>query len=296
MELYQLRYFETAVRLGSLTAAAAACHVSQPSLSMQLRKLEEELGVRLVERQPRGVVPTPAGERLLLTTRRLVREVEGCRRDLRRRLFAPSPELRIGLPPLLAAVTLPRPLARFLSGRENLRITVRELPHQALAEALTSQTIDLALTTLARPLPYSTESVPLFRLEYGVVCPSVHPLARLKHVRLRDLLPYRVSLYQDPAGFVERLTQLAAEAGTQPRIVFHSDQALTVFEMASAGLGLAVLPTLFRPRALRRHLVMLPLHERNLGFPVVAAWNRDQPTPAGFEALLQSLRDELPDA
>jgi len=294
MELYQLRYFEAVVRLGSLTTAAATCHVSQPSLSAQLKNLEAELGVRLVDRQARGVVPTPAGERLLLTARRLMLEVDGCRRDLRRRSFAQPPEIRLGLSPLLAAVVLPRPLAQFLAGRDNLRITVRELPQQQLTEALTSHALDLALITQAQPLPVTTESRPLFRLAYGIVCAQEHPLAKLKQPRLRDLLPYRVSLYQDPAGFADRLNQIGAEIGQPPRIVFHSDQALTVFEMASAGLGVAVLPTLFRERARRQRLAMLPLHDRNLSFPVVAVWNRNLPVPPGLESLLRACQDWVP--
>lgn len=294
MELYQLRYFEAVVRLGSLTTAAATCHVSQPSLSAQLKNLEAELGVRLVDRQARGVVPTPAGERLLLTARRLMLEVDGCRRDLRRRNFAQPPEIRLGLSPLLAAVVLPRPLAQFLAGRDNLRITVRELPQQQLTEALTSHALDLALITQAQLLPVTTESRPLFRLAYGIVCAQEHPLAKLKQPRLRDLLPYRVSLYQDPAGFADRLTQIGAEIGQPPRIVFHSDQALTVFEMASAGLGVAVLPTLFRERARRQRLAMLPLHDRNLSFPVVAVWNRNLPVPPGLESLIRACQDWVP--
>ena len=291
MELYQLRYFEAVVRLGSLTTAAAACHVSQPSLSAQLKNLEAELGVRLVDRQARGVIPTPAGERLLLTARRLRRAADGGRRHRRRRNFAQPPESRLGLSPLLAAVVLPRPLAQFLAGRDNLRITVRELPHLQLTEALTSHALDLALITQSQPLPVTTEARPLFRLAYGIVCAREHPLTKIKQPRLRDLLPYRVSLYQDPAGFADRLTQLGTEVGQPPRIVFHSDQALTVFEMASAGLGVAVLPTLFRERAQRHRLAMLPLYDRNLSFPVVAVWNRSLPVSPGLESLIRACQD-----
>ncbi|MBK8857069.1 MAG: LysR family transcriptional regulator [Opitutaceae bacterium] len=288
MEFYQLRYFESVIRHGSLTTAAADCHVSQPSLSTQLKNLEAEFGLKLVERKPRGVVPTPAGERLLLTSRRLLAEVDSCQHDLRRRNFHSLPELRIGVAPLFAAVMLPRPLARFLHDMDSYRIIVRELPHQQLAEALTSHAIDLGLITQARPLPVSIEARTLFQLNYAIFCPRDHPLTRLRQPRLRDLLPYRLALYQDPAGFVDRLSQLGIETGKPPRIIFSSDQALTVFEMALAGLGVAVLPTLFKDRARRRRMVMLPLHDRNLGFPFVAAWSRDRSQPPGLEAFLRA--------
>jgi DNA-binding transcriptional LysR family regulator len=286
METFQLRYFAAVAHRGSLTAAAVDCHVSQPSLSTQIKNLEAELGARLLERKARGVVPTKAGERLLLTARRLLAEVDDCKRDIRRRNFPGLPELRIGLAPFLAAVMLPRALAKFLGGQDSYRIIVRELPHGQLPEALSNRVIDLALITRARPLPVTLETRELFTLQYAVFCPRQHPLVRLRQLRLRDLLPHRLALYHDPAGFADRISQLGVEAGVPARIIFSSDQALTVFEMASAGLGVAVLPTLFRDRAKRRRMVMLPLHERNLSFPVVAAWNRSQPTPAGLEALM----------
>ncbi|MDD2764085.1 MAG: LysR family transcriptional regulator [Opitutaceae bacterium] len=290
MEIFQLRYFETVIRQGSLTAAAAECHVSQPSLSTQVRNLEDELGVRLLERKARGVVPTRAGERLLLTTRRLLSEVESCRRDLRRRNFAGLPELRIGIQPFLASIMLPRLLAQFLGGHDSYQIMVRELPYYQLAEALASRAIDLGLSTLARPLPSPAEARELFSLRYAVICHPEHPLARIRRPRLQDLLPHRLALYNDPAGLVERLTQLGDSARQPARVIFSSNQALTVFEMASAGLGAAVLPTLFAERARRRKLVMRPLADRSLQFPVVVAWNHDLPAPPGLDAFLRVCR------
>lgn len=294
METFQLRYFEAVVRLGSLTAAAVECHVSQPSLSTQVRNLEEELGARLLERKPRGVVPTRAGERLLGTAHRLLAEVEACRRDVRRRNFTSLPVLRIGIQPFLAAVMLPRLLEQFLRAHDSYQIVARELTHTQLPEALASGAIDLGLSTLARPLGPPCEVRELFSLRYAVFCQAEHPLARLRRPRLRQLLPHRLALYNDPAGLVESLNQLGEAAGTPARVIFSSDQALTVFEMASAGIGAAVLPTLFVERARRRQLVMRPLADPGLRFPVVAAWNGSRAVVPGLMAFLRVCRDLPP--
>lgn len=288
METFQLRYFTAVIRRGSLTAAAADCHVSQPSLSTQIKNLETELGVKLLERKARGVIPTKAGERLLLTAQRLLAEVDECRRDIRRRNFAGLPGLRIGIQPLLAAVLLPRPLARFLAGRDSYQIIVRELSHPDLVDALSSQTIDLGFTSFAHPRPPRLQVRELLPLRYGAFCLSGHPLTRTAQPRLRHLLPHRLALFNDPANLVERISQSGMEAGSPARIIFSSDQAMTVFEMAAAGLGVAVLPLLLEEWARRRRMAVLPLHDRNLGFPVVATWNRDRPAPPGMEALVQA--------
>ncbi|MBS0663232.1 MAG: LysR family transcriptional regulator [Verrucomicrobia bacterium] len=290
MEFFQLRYFESIARLGSLTAAAAECHVSQPSLSTQLRNLEDEFGTRLLERRSRGVVPTRAGERLLVTARRLLGEVETCRRDVRHRNYAGLPELRLGIQPFLASVMLPGLLSRFLGGHDSYQVIVRELSHYQVTESLLSHTVDLCLSSLVRPVSAPLASRVLFTLRYALFTQPDHPAARLRRPQLRDLLAHRLALYNDPAGIVERVTQLGDQAGTPARVIFCSDQALTVFEMASAGLGVAVLPTLFAERARRRKMVMTPLADRSLQVPVVAAWYQGATPKAGLDAFLQVCR------
>lgn len=286
MELFQLRYFEAVVRRGSLTAAAVDCHISQPSLSTQIKNLEEEIGVKLLERKARGVVPTRAGQRLMLTARRMLTEADGFMQDVRRRDFSGLPEVRIGIQPFLAATMLARPLAGYLAGRNAYQIVVRELPHHRVTEALDGRAIDLSLSAMPRPVPSHLETRVLFDLHYSVFCPRRHPLARVKQPRLRDLLPHRLALFNDPSNLVERISQLGVRLGRPANVVFSSDQALTVFEMVSTGLGVAVLPTVIRERARRRRLVIQPLHDRNLHLPVLAAWNRDRPLAPQVEAFL----------
>lgn len=294
MEMFQLRYFEAVVRRGSLTAAAADCHISQPSLSMQIKNLEAELGVQLLERKARGVVPTPAGRRLMLTTRRLLTELEVFHGDVRRRNFAGPPEVRIGIQPFLAATMLARPLARYLGGKDAYQIIVRELPHHRLAEALESRAIDLSLSAMPRAVPAQVSTQLLFDLRYRVFCPRGHPLARLKAPRLRDLLSHPLVLFNDPANLVERVSQLGESLRQPARIILSSDQALTVFEMVAAGLGVAVLPAVMQERARRRKLVVLPLADRGLHLPVLAAWNRDRTLPPEVESFLAAFSRAVP--
>ncbi len=294
MEAFQLRYFESVVRRGSLTAAALDCGVSQPSLSTQIKNLEDELGIRLLDRKARGVSPTKAGERLLLTARRLLADMDECKRDLRRRNFAGLPTLRLGAQPLLASTVLPRTLAGFLKGQDSYQVVVREIAHHEFDENLSSRAIDLGLCMMTGSLPSHLDARNLFILTYGIVCAADHPLTKLKRPRLRDLLPHRLALFNDQANLVDRISQLGSLEGKPARVIFSSNQALTVFEMVAAGLGVSVLPTILEGRVKQRHLVLLPLHDRNLDFPVMAVWERNRALPVGAEALLEFISRSHP--
>lgn len=288
MEIFQLGYFEAIARRGSLRAAAHACHVSPSSLSVQMRNLEQEVGARLFERRSRGLILTRAGERLLLTARRIRQEADQARRDLRRREFGFRQRLSVGIQPMLAAEILARPLGEFLARREDLLVEVRERTPARLLEALVEEEMDLCLLTLPPALPPGIEVKRLRSLRYAAFfTPELDP-GRGTNLRLRDLRSHRLLLFADPAGLAERMSS-AAGAEAEPRVIFSSDQAMTVFEMAAHGIGIAVLPALFRERADRRGLLHRPLRDAGLVSHVGVAWSRH----AGLSGNAQDLIDGL---
>lgn len=290
MELYQLQYFEAAARTGSMQAAAAACHVSQPALSVQIKNLEKECGHRLLVRTARGVSLTAAGQRMLATARRIREETATLRRDLRRRHFGTAPRLRIGLQPFLASDLFARPLRVFLRDHPDWQVTLRERANDRLLDLLLAEQVDVCLMTATEGLPASVETHRLFRLRYAAFCLPENPLARRASVRLRDLLPHPLLAFHDPSGLVEQLHATAEAEGIEAHIVLGSDHALTAFELAAEGLGVAILPTVLAERARRRGLVALPLVERSLQSEIVAAWRRNAPLPEGFSRLLEAVK------
>ena len=289
MELYQLAYFEAAARTGSMQAAAAACHVSQPALSVQIKNLEQDCGHRLLVRTARGVTLTPAGQRMLATARRLREETATLRRDLRRRHFGDTPRLRIGLQPFLASDLIANPLQGFLRDHPGWQVILRERANDRLLDLLLGEQVDVCLMTALPTLPASVESRLLFRLRYAAYCLPDSPLAKRASVRLRDLLPHRLLVFHDPSSLVEQLHAAADQLDCEANIALGSDHALTAFELAAEGLGVALLPISLAPRAERRGLRVMPLAERNLRASIVAVWRRGSPPPGAFNQLLDVL-------
>jgi LysR family hydrogen peroxide-inducible transcriptional activator len=289
VELYQLNYFEAAARTGSMQAAAAACHVSQPALSVQIKNLEKECGHRLLVRTARGVSLTPAGQRMLATARRIREETATLRRDLRRRHFGTAPRLRIGLQPFLASDLFARPLRVFLRDHPDWQVTLRERANDRLIDLLLGEQVDVCLMTATEGLPSSVETRRLFCLRYMAYCLPESPLARRRSVRLRDLLPQPLLVSDDPSQLVEQLHTTAETTDVETNIVLGSDHALTAFELAAEGLGVAILPEVLAGRARRRGLRALPLAERALQVEIIAAWRRNAPLPEGFNRLLGAM-------
>lgn len=293
MEFHQLRYFESAARLGSMMAAAAECHVSQPALSVQIRKLEESAGAKLLIREARGVRLTPAGERTLLAARRILRESTGWEGDMRKGDFGGSRPIRVAVQPFLSSELLPKPLAESLRGSEgNLRLRFRERAPSVIPGVLRSGEVDFALVDLnTTPMGEFVTEV-ILRIPYALFVPKGHPLADSDApVRLPELIGANLLLYSPSPGLEARLADAAGHGTTAWDPVFTSDNASGVFELVVAGVGVAVLPAVFKGAALRRGVVFRELADY-AGEVVVAAAHRqdEQPRPA-LMAFLDNLRN-----
>ena len=293
MEMHQLRYLEAVARCGSMMAAAAHCHVSQPALSVQIKKLEEEIGAPLLLRNARGVTLTAAGARTLVTARRILREVEQLRADARRRSFRAQPVVRLAVQPYLATELLPALLADQPAAGEKPQLQLRERPPARVVESVASGGSDLGLLDL--------EAVPLgeliteefARLPYACFCHADHPLAAKRAVRLAHLLASPLLLLDPTPGLLRRLTALAREREQELNIPLASEMAATVFEFVTRGAGVAVLPLSFAARAKRRRLVLRPLADYDGRVAIGAVWRRAESPPTGALPLLETLRSRL---
>src|SRR6202050_2034093 len=147
MEIHQLRYFVAAAECGNISRAAERCHVAQPSLSQQLKKLESLLGVKLFDRVGRGIAITDAGRALLPRARQILAQVRDAEANLQREAAGCQGTLIVGAIPTMAPYLLPPALEKFRSTYPDCQISVREDLTEQLAEALANNEIDCALVS-----------------------------------------------------------------------------------------------------------------------------------------------------
>ena len=290
MELGQLEAFVEAQRRGSITRAAEALDVTQPTLTARLRGLETELGTALLIRGRRGVTLTAAGRRFLP---RAMAALEAVRRgvaDTRSAREARGGFLTLGLASDLALYLAPAALARFARSHPDVEVTVRSGRSRAVAEALRADEIELALVSQLVVLP-ELSSRPLFTEDVPVVVGRGHAFAKRSRVSIEDLALSGLVI-RDPAAYLHTLTlAYFAEAGTAPRILMELDNTEACKRVVLAGFGAALLPEMAIRDELRRgELVMVRVEGASVPKRTIhALWRTGGEPSATANALLKSL-------
>jgi LysR family transcriptional regulator, hydrogen peroxide-inducible genes activator len=245
MELQQLRYFCAIADTGSFTRAARQTHVSQPSLSQQIRKLEDELGARLIDRLGRNVQLTELGRSFLPRARAVLRDLEAARTDVVERKLSVSGPISVGVIPTIAPYFLPPILATFSRKYPEVRVTVAEEITPLLLERLRAGTTDVVIAAL--PLPARSQdfqSFPLRVEKLFAVLPNQHSLAKRRAVSLGELQDDPFVLLRDGHCFRETAFAACKRARLNPRIIFESGQFSSILSMVSAGLGVSIVPAM----------------------------------------------------
>jgi LysR family hydrogen peroxide-inducible transcriptional activator len=241
MELHQLRYFCAAAETSSFTRAAQREHVSQPSLSQQIIKLEDELNTRLFERLGRKVRLTAAGERFLPHARSILREVTAARSDVQDPAGMTSGKLTIGAIPTIGPYFLPRHLSAFAARWPQVQVAVVEDTTPVLLQKLRSAEIDLALLAL----PVSGRDLVTLELlteRLFLVVPARHPLAREASVSLKMLRSDHFLLLKEGHCFRETAIAACKAARLKPNVVFESGHFESIVSLVAGGLGISIVP------------------------------------------------------
>jgi DNA-binding transcriptional LysR family regulator len=257
MELGQIEAFVEAQRRGSITRAAAALELTQPTLTARLRGLEQELGAQLLVRGRRGVSLTPAGRRFLPRAQAALEAVRRGIADTKAAREGRGGVLAVGLATDLALYIAPAALARFARTHPDVEINVRSGRSHAVAEALRTDEIEIALVSQLVALP-ELASRPLFEESVPVVVGRGHPLAGRGRIAIDELARAGLVM-RDPAAYLHAITtQYFATAGTAPRILMELNNTEACKRVVLAGLGAALLPQMAIHEELRRgDLVML---------------------------------------
>jgi LysR family hydrogen peroxide-inducible transcriptional activator len=241
MQIHQLRYFCAVARTGSFTRAAQQEHLAQPSLSQQIRKLEDELGIRLFDRLGRSVRLTQPGEAFLPRAEAIVRQVADAKIEIQELAGAERGKLVIGAIPTIAPYFLPSCLASFARKFPHVQISVVEEVTNGLLNRVHQGAVDLALLALPVPAPHCV-SRELFRERLYVVVPQDHRLAASAHVHLAQIANDPFLLLKEGHCFRENTLAACGRARLQPNVVFESGQFTTILAMVAAGTGVSVVP------------------------------------------------------
>ncbi|MEY2599162.1 MAG: hypothetical protein RLZZ142_1421 [Verrucomicrobiota bacterium] len=241
MEIYQLQYFLEVATLRSFTRAAERLHVAQPALSEQIRRLEAELGTRLIDRGRRESCPTAAGKVLMERAQGLLEQLDSTRRAVEDIAGLRSGRLVVAAIPSVSACLLPKQIYQFRKAHPSIELLLIEGTSEHITEAVESGRADLGIVQLPVPTP-RLHSRSLLRESFLLLLPANHPLATHKQVPLSQLADEPFVFYKGRAR--DSALKACLQAGFAPKIACESGELETVRSLVAAGLGIAILPEL----------------------------------------------------
>lgn len=242
MQLHQLEYFLAVARHLHFTRAAEELHVAQPSVSQQIRKLEDELGAPLFHRMKRGVALTPAGETLLPWARRALADVEQARAEVQELAGLRRGRLAVGATPSVSTTLLPRALALFHAEHPGVSLTLREAGSGNLIRHLEQGELDLAV--IIRRRHPALQTIPFLEEELVLAVPPAHELAERDSVEIGELRDVPLVMFREGYDLREATLAACRRAGFEPRMVLDGGEMDSVLRLVAAGLGVAVVPSM----------------------------------------------------
>ncbi|HET6804596.1 MAG TPA: DNA-binding transcriptional regulator OxyR [Frateuria sp.] len=244
MNLRDLAYLVSLAEHRHFGRAAEASFVSQPTLSTQIKKLEDELGVALVERTPRKVLLTETGREIARRARGVLAEVEEIRAIAQRTRDPEAGRLRLGVFPTLGPYLLPHLVPRVRQRFPRLELLLIEEKTEQIVRMLREGSLDVGILAL----PVHEESLHaefLFEEPFVLAVPDDHPLAHRKaRLKLADLEDESLLLLEDGHCLRDQALELCQLAGAGEKVGFRATSLETLRQMVAANVGITLLPTL----------------------------------------------------
>ncbi len=243
MNLRDLRYLVAVAELRHFGRAAEACFVSQPTLSTQLKKLEEHLGVQLVERSHRHVLMTPVGEAIAARARRILQEADELVETARMHRDPLAGDLRVGIIPTLGPYLLPHLVPAARAALPRLRLLLYEDKTDHLLAQLRQGILDGVI--LAVPVEDDgLDSEPLFREPFLLAAPSAQAPARGRRARTEQLRGAPVLLLEEGHCLRDQALDVCHTVGATEAREFRATSLETLRQMVASGAGVTLLPEL----------------------------------------------------
>ncbi|MCB1687364.1 MAG: LysR family transcriptional regulator [Halioglobus sp.] len=298
MTLTELRYLVALSETGHFRKAAEQCNVSQPTLSIAIKKLEEELGISLFERAHHKVAATPTGLRIVEQARTILQETQNLRHLAEQGKDPLGSVLCVGAIYTVGPYLFPRLISRLQQLAPNMPLFIEENYTANLRGKLSSGALDAIFVAL----PFTETEVvtrALFDEPFVVLLPEDHPLATESHIDTRALAEHRVLLMGEGHCFRDQvleacpgLQQAIREKSAQGNTVIEGSSLETLKHMVASGLGITVLPESAAREATygERTLAVRPFLDPAPRRSIALAWRVSYPRSEAIDILIDSLR------
>jgi LysR family hydrogen peroxide-inducible transcriptional activator len=243
VNLKDLRYLVALADTGHFGKAAERTFVSQPTLSAQLKKLEEYLGVKLVERRPKNVQLTEVGKQVVARARRMLNEGDEIIAVARNNADPFAGKLKMALIPTIGPYLLPRVMPKLRKALPHLKLMLYEYQTESLLARLRDGEIDIGIMAL----PTSEDGIEtrvLYQEDFTVALPNGHALGAKSTIKLQDLKGHTLLLLEDGHCLRDQALEVCSRVDVREPEDFRATSLETLRQMVVAGLGITLLPEL----------------------------------------------------
>lgn len=296
MNLRDLQYLVALAEHKHFGRAAEATFVSQPTLSTQIMKLEDELGVALVERTPRKILLTEVGREIVQRARDVLNEVEQIRLIARRTLDPESGTLRLGIFPTLGPYLLPHVVPQIRERFPRLELLLVEEKTELILRQLREGRLDAGI--LALPVHDQQLHVEkLFDEPFVLAVPAGNPLASRRSIKLEDLADQNLLLLEDGHCLRDQALEVCQLAGAGEKSGFRATSLETLRQMVAANVGITLLPILAvkPPVAQVDNVALIVFRGRPPSRQIAMLWRKSS-AMHGFLSDFATLFKQLPDS
>ncbi|MEW9919409.1 hydrogen peroxide-inducible genes activator [Marimonas sp. MJW-29] len=281
----QLRYFEALALHRHFGRAAEASAISQPALSVQIKELEEALGVQLFERSARQVRLTSFGESFEARVREILRRVDDLDDFARAARGKLAGRFRIGVIPTIAPYLLPHLIGNLARSHPGLDLHVRETLTPKLVQELLQGQLDTAIVALPVAEPAFTEK-PIFEERFVLVRPESE--ADKPAPRGEELRDMRLLLLEEGHCLREQTLSFCSTSGAVPRDGLDGSSLSTLVQMVGAGIGVTMIPEMAIPVETRSARVCCtPLEDPQPGRTIGMIWRRTSPLTEAYDEIAE---------
>jgi LysR family hydrogen peroxide-inducible transcriptional activator len=286
MNLKDLKYLVALADTGHFGKAAERSFVSQPTLSAQLKKLEEYLGVKLVERQPKNVQLTEVGRQIVVRARRMLDEGDEIVALARSNTDPFAGKLKVALIPTIGPYLLPRVMQKIRKGLPHLGLMLYEYQTEALLKRLRDGEIDLGIMALPA-IADGVETRALYEENFTVALPNHHPLAAKATIKVQDLKGQTLLLLEDGHCLRDQALEVCSRVDVKEAEDFRATSLETLRQMVVAGLGITLLPEMAveSPFGSQRGLTIRQFAKPAPSRAVGAVWRKTTTRAAAIGAL-----------
>lgn len=276
MELQQLRYVIALSEELNFKRASQKLHVTQPTLSQQLKKLEDEIGTTLFERSPKYVRLTKSGEKFLPYAMEMLDCLERGLQDLREKSGELRGTLRIAAIPTIGPYLFPALIKSVQKAAPNVKLELFEAITPRLIEQLKQGIYDLGVLSL----PFDETALAVRKIgkeSFLLAVPLKHALAKKKQVSLQDVTAQRLLMLQEGHCFSDQALSFCKRSREDNQVVFQGSSLQSVLNLAAAGEGVTFLPEMARKYSKMQNLKMIPFSAKGPTRELVVIWRLSAP-------------------